>query len=82
MRKYTNQKNAELEEIYCNRCGKKMRLENGILEEGIFHGKVTWGYFSEKDMEQHEFDLCEACYDKMIQAFTIPVDRKIENELL
>ena len=33
-------------------------------------------------MEQHEFDLCEACYDKMIQAFTIPVDRKIENELL
>ena len=82
MRKYTNQKHEELEEIYCNRCGKKIRLENGILEEGIFNGKVTWGYFSEKDMEQHEFDLCEACYDKMIQAFTIPVDRKIENELL
>ena len=82
MRKYTNQKHEELEEICCNRCGKKIRLENGMLEEGIFHGKVTWGYFSEKDMEQHEFDLCEACYDKMIQAFTIPVDRKIENELL
>ena len=82
MRKYTNQKHEEVEESYGDRCREKISLENGILEEGIFHGKVTWGYFSEKDMEQHEFDLCEACYDKMIQAFTIPVDRKIENELL
>ncbi|MGN0399689.1 MAG: hypothetical protein ACI4EO_06140 [Blautia sp.] len=82
MRKYTNQKNSELTEIYCNRCGKKIRLEDGRIEEGIFHGKVTWGYFSGKDMERHEFDLCEDCYDAVVHEFQIPVDRKIENELL
>ena len=64
MRKYKNQKEKKLAEIYCNGCGKKITIKNEIIQEGMFHGEILWGYFSNKDTEHHEFDLCEACYDR------------------
>ena len=48
-------------------------MENGILKEDVFEGDKEWGYFSEKDMMRHSFILCEACYDKMISNFAIPI---------
>ena len=30
-----------------------------------------WDYFSEKDGEVHHWDLCEACYDRLIRQFRI-----------
>ena len=53
-----------------------------MILEGAFPGHVQWGYFSEKDGEVHDFDLCESCYDKWIGSFRIPVEVKRENELL
>lgn len=41
-----------------------------------------WGYFSNKDTEHHEFDLCEACYDRITADFVIPLTVKKEKELL
>ena len=37
-------------------------------------------YFSHKDGVTHSFDLCEACYDKLIGTFAIPVTEKEEFE--
>ena len=79
MREYNNDK---LQSVYCNQCGKKMTVENGILKEGCFKGKQSFDYFSDKDGEIHEFDLREACYDALIRAFQTPVCRKEETELL
>ncbi len=42
--------------------------------EGVFRVDYEWGYFSEKDGERHSFDLCEACYDKLLRSFQIPVE--------
>jgi hypothetical protein len=50
--------------------------------EGVLPVTAFWGYFSEKDGEHHTFDLCESCYDKWIAGFQIPVEKKIENEML
>jgi ribosomal-protein-alanine N-acetyltransferase len=36
--------------------------------------KKEWGFFSEKDMELHQWDLCEACYDAFVKEFEIPVE--------
>lgn len=69
-------------EIYCNACGKKLKVEKQMELEGVFHGRAQWGYFSNKDGETHTFDLCEACYDKWIAGFQIPVEITPENELL
>lgn len=56
----------------CNCCGKEIKEEQGILKEDVLEVTKNWGYFSEKDMEQHKFLICEACYDKWISGFKIP----------
>ena len=35
--------------------------------------KKEWGYFSGKDLKVHSFNLCEACYDRLLEEFEIPV---------
>ena len=57
--------------VFCNCCGKEMNVENEIVKEGIFSIKYQFGYFSKKDGQVHEFDMCEECYDKMIAEFKL-----------
>lgn len=68
--------------LYCNSCGKELKVENGILLEDAFEAKKEWGYFSERDMEVHHFILCEDCYNKIIAQFRIPVEVKNKLEVL
>lgn len=68
--------------LYCNCCGKMMKVENGILKEDAFEASKEWGYFSNKDMEVHHFNLCEECYEQMISQFKIPVEVKKKLEVL
>ncbi len=66
--------------LYCNSCGKSFKIENGIMMEDAFEATKEWGYFSERDLEVHHFNLCEECYEKLISQFKIPVEikKKIE----
>lgn len=82
MRKYKNCQKEELEEIHCNLCGKLLKVERGIVQEGVFSVDKVWGYFSAKDGEHHSFDLCESCYDKFIGEFSIAVAVTQEKELI
>lgn len=79
MRVYNEQK---LSQVYCNKCGKNIKVKNGIIEEGVLSVDYKWGYFSNKDGKQHSFDLCEECYDEMIKLFDLPVTEKEYTELL
>lgn len=79
MRTYQNQ---EIIEVCCNRCGKKIAVENGIIKEGVYTADIRWGYFSNKDGQIHNFDVCEGCYDQMIEEFAIPVEKKKIHEYL
>ena len=40
------------------------------------------GYFSKRDLEVHEFAICESCYEKMIDQFVIPVKKTEKIEVL
>lgn len=82
MRIYRRNTEIEIEKVSCNGCGKELLVENGIVKEGCFHVEYNFGYFTEKDGTKHEWDLCEACYDKMVKNFAIPVDVKDESEFL
>lgn len=86
MRKYNKEKikkdTQKIEEMRCNRCGRKIQLENGIIKEGVFSIDYNWGYFSNEDGQCHSFDLCEDCYEKIIEQFSIPVTRKQNTELI
>ena len=66
MRKYLDETNRELASVICNYCGKELLVENGILKEGCLKVDASFGYFSRKDGQNHKFDLCEDCYEKMI----------------
>lgn len=82
MRQYLDHNKKTLEKVVCNQCGRELKLENGIVQEGIFQGEARWGYFSGKDGEKHFFDLCEECYDRLSGGFLIPVTVEDETELL
>lgn len=66
------------DKVFCNRCGKELQVRDGIIQEGIFNIEYLWGYFSNRDGEIHKFDLCEKCYNEMVEEFVIPIT-KIEN---
>lgn len=80
MRIYSDEN--KLEVIICNQCKKNLKIEDGIVKEGYFSGDVQFGYFSNKDGSKHSFDLCEECYDKMIQGFAVPVQEEEVTELI
>lgn len=60
--------------LYCNVCGRALRMEKGILLEDAFVVSKEWGFFSSRDLEVHRFTICESCYDQMIAQFKIPID--------
>lgn len=80
MRKYVNE--SELETVVCNKCKKVLKVENGILKEGCFHADYAFGYFSNRDGQEHSFDLCEECYDEVTAEFALPPMVQEKSELL
>lgn len=79
MRRYMMKERRETETIFCNGCGKEIKIKDGVIREGLISVEKRWGYFSDKDNEVHRFDLCEECYDRMVSQFVIPVEK--ENEV-
>ena len=82
MRQYQLKETKEITKIICNRCGKETKVVSGIPKREMLHVEHTWGYFSGKDGEIHSFDLCESCYDLLVQVFKIPPEKKEQTTLL
>jgi ribosomal-protein-alanine N-acetyltransferase len=70
------------ENMCCNACGRNLEVEQEILREDALIVKKSWGYFSRKDLEIHEFVLCEDCYDRLTAGFKKPVSVYRKNEVL
>ena len=59
-----------------------MAVKNGIVREGVLRIDHTWDYFSEKDGEVHHLDICEECYDNLIQTLRLPVELEETTEFM
>ncbi len=68
--------------VICNKCGKKVESLTGIFKEDFCEVRKEWGYFSKKDMEVHKFNLCESCYDRLIEGFEVPILIEEKSEAL
>jgi hypothetical protein len=44
------------------------------LEEDMLEVEKRWGYFSGKDNRRDRFELCEECYDELLESFLIPAE--------
>lgn len=82
MKKYSGKNKRVLQKVICNCCGREILVENGIEKEDYLAVKKAWGYFSDRDEELHELDLCESCYERWIQTFIVPVEKRKNRELL
>lgn len=71
-----------LQKMVCNRCEKKLFVENGLLKDSAYEGRQTFGYFSNRDGVTHCFDLCESCYEEWIRMFRIPVSETENTEII
>jgi ribosomal-protein-alanine N-acetyltransferase len=80
MRAYS-EKNV-LVKVVCNRCGRELSVENGILKEECIHIEHQFGFFGKRDGENDRFDLCEECYREITQDFQHPVEQWERKELL
>ncbi len=58
--------------MYCNKCGKMLKVQKDILYEDFIHISKTWGYFSQKDGKIQDFILCEECVETIEKDFVIP----------
>jgi len=74
MRVYENVSvnDEKVQKVLCNCCGKEITKQQGYFCDHL-HIEKQWGYFSEKDGRQDKFDLCESCYDKIVNGFVIPI---------
>lgn len=61
-----------MELVYCNKCGKKIRMKNDIPQEDYVKVCKPWGYFSKKDGRTQEFVLCENCVEWLEREFVRP----------
>lgn len=73
MRQYKVREAKEINYIICNKCGKEIVAEQGIMKEDVLEVEKRWGYFSKKDNQVDRFDLCETCYDELVTSFKIPI---------
>lgn len=46
------------------------------------HVAKEWGYFSRKDGMRQEWNLCESCYDRLLESFQVPASAQEVTELV
>ena len=68
--------------IRCNKCGTLICDERKLNNKDYLSVNKIWGYFSQKDCEINQFNICEDCYDKLIKEFVIPVEIEEKTEVL
>lgn len=61
-------------DVTCDICGASCKNDWGFEFATL---KSKWGYSSKKDMEEHECELCETCYDKVV-AFVESLGGKVQ----
>lgn len=63
------------EKIYCNCCGEQIsKIETMNTYREYLHVEKSWGYFSDRDLTTHSFNICERCYQNWVDNFTIPIE--------
>lgn len=70
------------DKIVCNKCGRELVVENGIIKQDFIAVNKPWGYFSDKDGKTYKFILCEECSDRLTADFAVPVEITDTTELL
>lgn len=65
----------------CDICKKLLRHHVEVDDDqwdDVVTLKGNFGYFSSKDLQRHNCDMCEACYDKVREFIEVVLGGKIQ----
>ncbi len=65
MRVYEKKLKDDLKDIKCDFCETSCKTSLGDYEFAQL--SASWGYSSKKDGEEYNFDICENCFDKILE---------------
>lgn len=69
MKTFKTKKIKVVEHIYCDGCGESCTKGtdlNPTIEHEYGELSGTWGYFSNQDGTQYDIQLCEKCFNEVI----------------
>ena len=55
-----------LDTIYCDACGKNCSIIEPTHEHEYAKIEATWGYFSEQDGTRYDIEICESCFNEVL----------------
>lgn len=78
MRQYRTElkETRDIQTVICNKCGREIPVRGGVPAEDFLAVEKRWGYPSDKDNRVDSFDLCEDCYDELIESFRIQIEKQ------
>lgn len=65
MKKIAEKTIEVIDDVTCDVCGKSCKDHIDNIESALL--SAYWGYSSKKDGLNYEVDLCENCFDKVLE---------------
>lgn len=70
MKTYKKKLTKVVDQILCDCCGQSCTKEVPTIKPSFDHEyatiKATWGYFSKQDGNQFDIEICEHCFNEVI----------------
>lgn len=66
MKLYAEKTIQAIDSIYCDACGKSCTITEPVHEHEYATIESTWGYFSNQDGTQYDIQICESCFNEVI----------------
>ncbi len=63
-----------ISKVYCNVCGREIKPDALGYYPDFLHIEKTWNYFSGRDGETQKADICERCWNDIVENFKIKTD--------
>jgi hypothetical protein len=66
MKNYKKKLTKVVDNIYCDGCGESCTTTEPVVEHEYGELSATWGYFSNQDGTQYDIQLCEKCFNEIV----------------
>lgn len=66
MKTYKKKTVKTVDKILCDSCGKNCTITEPVEEHEYAELSATWGYFSNQDGLQYDIQICETCFNEVV----------------
>lgn len=66
MKTYKKKLTKVTDKIYCDSCGQDCTVTDPVDEYEYAELSATWGYFSNQDGLQYDIQICETCFNEVV----------------